>query len=36
MELLIAVALIVAFDVAALIWGADTRPHSDAGRRWSI
>jgi hypothetical protein len=36
MELLIAVALVVAFDVAALIWGADTRPHSDAGQQRSI
>jgi hypothetical protein len=36
MELLIAVALVVAFDVAALIWGADTRPYSDAGQHRSI
>jgi hypothetical protein len=36
MELLIVFAVIVVFDVAATVFGADSRPRSDAGQHRSI
>jgi hypothetical protein len=36
MELLIVIAVIVVFDVAAAVLGADSRPQVDAGQHRSI
>ena len=36
MELVIAAVVIVAFDIAALMWGTDSRPREDAGQHRAI